>query len=115
MEKLKEFTTKKGTIVKIRDSEKDGLSLTWRNELGGGCCDVGETIPTKFKFKTKKDEISHRRISDEQIVLDLFNKIKHKKWLYKLDFTDVSQIIYKHLKELYGNDCFRYYETTYID
>jgi hypothetical protein len=112
---VQEFTTKKGVKVAIKNCEKDGLSLRWRIELGGGCCDVGETIPTNFKFKTKKDEKSHRRITDEQVVNDLFNKIKSKKWLFKLDFTDVSQIIYKHLKELYGNDCFRYYETTYID
>jgi len=115
MKKLQEFTTRKGVIVKIKNSEEEGLSLSWRIEYPGLCSDVGETVPTKHKFRNKKVEKIYKRIPEEQVVHDLFNKIKRKKLLNNLHFTDVSSIVYKHLKELYGDEGLRYYYTTYID
>jgi hypothetical protein len=118
MEKLQEFTTKKGIKVEIKKSETEGLSLHWMDEEGWRnthCYDYGETIPTNYEFRTKEHKKSYRRISDEQVVIDLFNKIKSKRWFCKLGFSDISSIIYKHLKEIYGDEGFRYYSTGYAD
>ena len=118
MEKLQEFTTRKGIKVKIINSKKDGLSLHWEDEVGyreTHCYDYGETVGTNHQFRNKDVEKSYRRISDEQVVINLFNKIKRKRWFCKLGFSDVSSIVYKHLKELYGDDGYRYYSTGYAD
>ena len=110
-----EFTTKKGVKVKIVNSEKDGLSLSWGITYPGLCSDYGETVGTNHQFRNKQVEKKYRRIPDEQVVNDLFKMIKTKRWLRKLDFSDISSIVYKHLKELYGDEGLRYYYTTYID
>ncbi len=112
---IQEFTTKKGVKVKIVNSEKDGLSLRWNITYPSLCSDVGETVGTNHQFRNKQVEKMYRRITDEQVVYDLFNKIKRKKWLYKLEFNNISSIVFKHMKELYGDEGIRYYETKYID
>jgi len=118
MKKLQEFTTRKGIKVKIVNSEKDGLSLYWEDEVGykeTHCYDYGETVGTNHQFRNKDVEKRYRRVTDEQIVIDLFNKIKRKKWFCKLHFSDISSIVYKHLKEIYGDDGVKYYCTGYVD
>lgn len=118
MEILKQFTTRKGIIVQLKKSEEEGVSLYWEDEAAykeTHCYDYGETVPTKHKFRNKEVEKLYERITDEQIVIDLFNKIKRKKWLNKLDFSDVSSIVYQHLKQIYDKDCVKYYSKGYID
>ena len=109
------FKTKKGVEVSIVKSEKEGVSLKWYIMYPTWCSDSGETVPTNFKFISKKQEKRYTRISDEKVVYDLFNKIKRKRWLCKLDFSDISSIVYQHLKEVYGDDGCKYYYTNYID
>lgn len=113
--KLQQFTTRKGVKVSIKNSEQEGVSLSWYIMYPTWCSDSGETVPTNFKFHSKKQEKRYTRISDEQVVYDLFNKLKCKKWLYKLDFSDISSIVYNHLKEVYGDKGEKYYYTNYID
>lgn len=115
MKNLQEFTTRKGVKVGIKKSETEGVSLKWYIMYPSWCSDSGETVPTNYKFTTPKHKKKYTRISDEQVVIDLFNKIKRKRWLCKLDFSDISSIVYKHLKEVYGADGSKYYYTTYID
>jgi hypothetical protein len=115
MENLQEFTTRKGVRVRIKKSEEEGVLLYWDITYPSLCSDVGQTVPTNYKFPSLKHKKKYIRISDEQIVFDLFNKIKRKKWFCKLDFRNISTIVYKHLKEVYGDDCLKYYETNYID
>ena len=114
-----EFTTRKGIKVEIKKSEREGLSLCWEDEAGyieTHCYDYGETVPTNYEFRTKEHQKRYRRVSDEQIVIDLFNKIKRKRWFCKLGFDDVRSIVSNHLKEIYGVDeGFRYYYTGYVD
>ena len=113
--KMENFKTKKGVEVSIVKSDTEGVSLKWYITYPSLCSDSGETVPTNYKFPTSKHKKKYTRVSDEQVVIDLFKKIKRKRWFCKLDFSDISSIVYKHLKEVYGDDGLKYYETNYID
>jgi hypothetical protein len=119
MEKNKEeFVTRAGLRISLKNDD-EGVSVEWWDEKGyresGGCYDWGETVPTKYRYPTKKHEKLFYRIQDEKIVYDLYKKIKSKRWYSKLSYNDVNSIVYKYMKELFGDDGCRYYGTGYVD
>ena len=111
---LEELQTKKGVKVEVRKNT-DGYSLSWTYMDKSTCLDAGETTPTEYKFPTAKHRRRFKRITDVQIVYDLFKAVKRKSRWSGLYFNDVSSIVYQNLKKVYGDDAVKYYDTQYID
>lgn len=115
---LQEFTTRKGIRVEIINSEVEGYSLRWTDEVGyyeTHCYDFGETVPTRYKFPTNKHKKRFKCVDNEQYIFDLYKIIKRKRLLCKLDFSNISSIVYKFMKEKYGDKGIYYYGTQYVD
>lgn len=115
---LQEFTTRKGISVQIVNSEVEGYSLSWKDQ--DSYCKTqeyyyGETVPTNYKFPTNKHKKRFKCVDNEQFIFDLYKIIKSKKWIYKLGFSDVSSIVYKFMKDKYGDDAIKYFDTQYYD
>ena len=112
MDILNSIKTNKVQVKLIK--EQDGYSLSWSDHNYNTGWQVGQTTPTEYKYPSYKHRRRFKKITDKQILNDIFQSLKRTKWL-GLNFSKVSSIVYKHLQSVYGEDATKYYETKIID
>ena len=111
---LQELITRNGVNVQLK-KDQEGYSFYWTYWGPSNCMDVGETTPTDYKFTTAKHRKRFKRITDKEVLFDIFKTVKRKSRWSGMHFEDVSKVVYAKLKEVYGDDTIKYYQTKYID